>query len=72
MIPLLALIAFMLAYGKSEYPFGDTNITSIVSVVGAGNNQTRPPMSRLQVIWVRGIIWMKIWRICLATHERPN
>ncbi|MDX2076353.1 MAG: hypothetical protein SFZ02_07965 [bacterium] len=33
MIPLVALIAFMLAYGKSEYPFGDTNVTSVITAL---------------------------------------
>lgn len=33
MMPLVALIAFMLAYGKSEYPFGDTNVTSVLTAL---------------------------------------
>jgi len=33
MMPLVALIAFMLAYGKSEYPFGDTNVTSVITAL---------------------------------------
>jgi hypothetical protein len=32
-VPLLVLIAFMLIYGKSEYPFGDTNVTSIITAL---------------------------------------
>ena len=36
-IPLLALIVFMVAYGKSEYPFGDTNITMVDTAVKTAN-----------------------------------